>query len=35
MIALLRAGKLESPSGRTLAEDPLLWAPFVLVGEAR
>ena len=35
MIALLRAGKLESPSGRVLAEDPLLWAPFVLVGEAR
>jgi CHAT domain-containing protein len=34
-IALLREGKLESPSGRTLAEDPLLWAPFVLVGEAR
>lgn len=35
MIALLRAGKLESPSGRALPEDPLLWAPFVLVGEAR
>jgi CHAT domain-containing protein len=35
MIAQLRAGTLESPSGRALAEDPLLWAPFVLVGEAR
>jgi CHAT domain-containing protein len=34
-IALLREGKLKSPSGRALAEDPLLWAPFVLVGEAR
>jgi CHAT domain-containing protein len=34
-IAQLREGKLESPSGRVLPEDPLLWAPFVLVGEAR
>ncbi len=34
-IALLREGKLVSPSGRTLPENPLLWAPFVLVGEAR
>ena len=34
-IALLHQDKLQSASGRTLAEDPLLWAPFVLVGEAR
>ena len=32
---LLREGKLASPSGRTLPENPLFWAPFVLVGEAR
>jgi CHAT domain-containing protein len=35
VIALLRAGSIQSPSGRTLAEHPVLWAPFVLVGEAR
>ena len=35
MIALLREGRIQSPSGRVLDEDPLLWAPFVLVGEAR
>ncbi len=34
-IALLREGKIESPSGRVLDENPLLWAAFVLVGEAR
>jgi CHAT domain-containing protein len=34
-IALLREGGIVSPSGRTLTEDPLLWAPFALVGEAR
>jgi CHAT domain-containing protein/tetratricopeptide (TPR) repeat protein len=35
MIAMLRAGKIESLSGRVLDENPLLWAAFVLVGEAR
>jgi len=35
VIALLRAGGMRSPSGRALAEHPVLWAPFVLVGEAR
>ncbi|MEX0879449.1 MAG: CHAT domain-containing tetratricopeptide repeat protein [Thermoanaerobaculia bacterium] len=33
-IARLRAGKIQTPSGRALSEDPLLWAPFILVGEA-
>jgi CHAT domain-containing protein/tetratricopeptide (TPR) repeat protein len=35
MIVLLRQGKIQSPSGRVLDENPLLWAAFVLVGEAR
>lgn len=34
-IAALRGGRLQSESGRALAEDPTYWAPFVLVGEAR
>jgi CHAT domain-containing protein len=35
VIALLRDGRIVSASGRTLTDDPLLWAPFVLIGEAR
>lgn len=31
----LRHSRLLAPSGRALPEEPLLWAPFVLVGEAR
>jgi CHAT domain-containing protein len=34
-IRALRASRLSTPSGRPLPEDPRLWAPFVLVGEAR
>jgi CHAT domain-containing protein len=34
-IRALRASRLTAPSGRPLREDPRLWAPFVLVGEAR
>ena len=34
-IRALREARLKSPSGRALPEDPRLWAPFVLVGEAR
>jgi CHAT domain-containing protein len=34
-IGALRGSELRAPSGRPLPEDPLLWAPFVLVGEAR
>jgi len=33
MIALLRVGRVVSPSGRVLEEDPLLWGAFILVGE--
>jgi CHAT domain-containing protein len=29
----LRSGRLRAPSGRRLTDSPLLWAPFVLVGE--
>jgi len=35
MIEALRAGRITSLSGRPLDETPLLWAPFVLVGEPR
>jgi CHAT domain-containing protein len=34
-IRALRGSRLKAPSGRALPEDPRLWAPFVLVGEAR
>jgi CHAT domain-containing protein len=34
-IRALRSAKIRAPSGRPLAENPRLWAPFVLVGEAR
>ncbi len=34
-IHALRNSRLKAPSGRPLREDPRLWAPFVLVGEAR
>lgn len=34
-IRALRGSRLHAPSGRALPEDPQLWAPFVLVGEAR
>ena len=34
MIALLRQGKVEA-DGQRLPEDPLFWAAYVLVGEAR
>jgi CHAT domain-containing protein/tetratricopeptide (TPR) repeat protein len=34
-IADLRRGRLRTPSGRPLPEDPAYWAPFVLVGEGR
>lgn len=34
-IRALRRSRLRAPSGRALREDPRLWAPFVLVGEAR
>ena len=34
-IRALRSERLRSPSGRPLREAPSLWAPFVLVGEAR
>ena len=34
-IRQLRRSRLLAPSGRPLPEEPLLWAPFVLVGEAR
>jgi CHAT domain-containing protein len=34
-IRALRSSRLKAPSGRPLPEDPRLWAPFVLVGEAR
>ncbi len=34
-IRALRESRLRAPSGRALPEDPFLWAPFVLVGEAR
>ncbi len=34
-IRALRRSRLRAPSGRALPEGPLLWAPFVLVGEAR
>jgi CHAT domain-containing protein/tetratricopeptide (TPR) repeat protein len=35
LIEALRDGKITSLSGRPLDETPLLWAPFVLVGEPR
>jgi CHAT domain-containing protein/tetratricopeptide (TPR) repeat protein len=31
----LRVGRLRSGNGEVLVESPLLWAPFVLIGEAR
>jgi CHAT domain-containing protein len=31
----LRAGRLQNGQGEPLGESPPLWAPFVLVGEAR
>jgi CHAT domain-containing protein len=31
-IQRLREGRVRTPSGRVLAEDPAYWAPFVLVG---
>ncbi len=34
-IRALRESRLRAPSGRPLPEDPRLWAPFVLIGEAR
>ncbi len=34
-IRALRQSRLRAPSGRALPESPQLWAPFVLVGEAR
>ncbi|MET0621000.1 MAG: CHAT domain-containing protein [Thermoanaerobaculia bacterium] len=34
-IRALRSERLRAPSGRPLREAPGLWAPFVLVGEAR
>lgn len=30
----LRAGRIRTPSGQVLPEDPAYWAPFVLVGRA-
>jgi CHAT domain-containing protein/tetratricopeptide (TPR) repeat protein len=35
MIAALRRGSIKTPFGSPLSENPLLWAPFVLVGEPR
>jgi CHAT domain-containing protein len=34
-IRALKQSRLRAPSGRALPEEPHLWAPFVLVGEAR
>jgi CHAT domain-containing protein len=31
-IRSLRAGRVRTPSGRVLKEDPAYWAPFILVG---
>ena len=35
VIADLRAGRIKAPSGDNFQESALLWAPFVLIGEAR
>ena len=34
-LAALRSGRLSTPAGRKLEEQPGLWAPFVITGEAR
>ncbi len=34
MISQLRGKKLRTPSGKVIAEHPIYWAPFVLIGEA-
>jgi CHAT domain-containing protein len=30
----LRQNRLRAPSGRSLREHPIFWAPFILIGEA-
>jgi CHAT domain-containing protein len=34
-IRSLRAGRVRTPSGKVLKEDPAYWAPFILVGSGR
>lgn len=34
IITMLRRGVIKTPSGKALPEDPIYWAPFILVGEA-
>ncbi len=34
IITMLRNGAIKTPSGKALPENPVYWAPFILVGEA-